>query len=392
MTASLSLGALALTALAAAQLLALVILVARLSRGRGRRGPIDPVSTDVADTTVSVLVPTLDEGARIAPCLEGLHRQGMPLVEVLVIDSGSTDSTREQVRAMAARDPRFRVVDDGPLPPGWVGKVWALESGRRVARGEWLLGIDADVEPRPGMVAAVVEAARACGFDLVSFSPRFAGMTGGEQWVQAALLATLVYRLGAAGGADTPANRLMANGQCYLGKADALAAGGGYEAARASFSDDVTLSRHYAARGWRVGFLDGSRLYVVRSYTSLRHMWREWGRSIDLRDSTPPARQLADLVFLALAQAAPLLVLASAATGAAGTLGLAAAPLAAVVSVSVLLLVVRVLLLPALAGSYERPGLGFWLSPLADPLAVLRVALSTVRRPTRWRGRAYGTR
>ena len=32
---------------------------------------------------------------------------------------------------------------------------------------------------------------------------------------------------------------------------------GGYAPARASFSDDVTLARHLASRGARVGFLDG---------------------------------------------------------------------------------------------------------------------------------------
>jgi dolichol-phosphate mannosyltransferase len=32
----------------------------------------------------------------------------------------------------------------------------------------------------------------------------------------------------------------------------------------------------------------------------------------------------------------------------------------------------------------------FWLSPLADPLAVLRIILSAIHTPTQWRGRQYG--
>jgi dolichol-phosphate mannosyltransferase len=48
-----------------------------------------------------------------------------------------------------------------------------------------------------------------------------------------------------------------------------------------------------------------------------------------------------------------------------------------------------VLLLGALAGSYERPGVTFWLSPLADIAAVYRVVLSTLKRPRAWRGRRY---
>jgi len=53
------------------------------------------------------------------------------------------------------------------------------------------------------------------------------------------------------------------------------------------------------------------------------------------------------------------------------------------------LLGIRLVLLWALAGSYERPGITFWLSPLADPLAVWRVLWSSLRRPREWRGRVY---
>jgi dolichol-phosphate mannosyltransferase len=369
-----------------AQAIALVVVVVRLQGGRKRAPPVVPAAAPLTDTTVSVLVPTLNEGARIGPCLAGLREQGPPLSEVIVIDSGSTDGTRAQVEAIAAVDSRFRIVDDRPLPNGWIGKMWALESGRRIATGEWVLGIDADVEPRAGLVAAVVRAARAYHFDLVSFSPRFGGMTSAEQWVQPSLLTTLVFRTGAAGATEVAPNRLLANGQCFLARAATLADGDGYAPARGSFSDDVTLARSYATRGWRVGFLDGSRLYVVRSYTSLGQMWREWGRSIDLADSMTPARLLGDGLLLVFALGLPWFVLAATLAG-----GFAVSPNVArlLLLVNGSLIAIRLALLAALAGSYERPGITFWLSPLADPLAVARVLWSSLKRPTAWRGRVY---
>ena len=57
--------------------------------------------------------------------------------------------------------------------------------------------------------------------------------------------------------------------------------------------------------------------------------------------------------------------------------------------VSGILVLVRVLLQRALAASYARTGVAFWLSPTADPLAALRIVMSTVRRPRAWRGREY---
>jgi len=372
--------------LLAAQAVALGLLMLRLRGGRKRLPPVAPGRDDVVDTTVTVLLPTLNEGRRIGPCLEGLHAQGPPLTEVIVIDSGSTDDTRARVEAMREVDGRFRVIDDRPLPEGWIGKVWALERGRAVATGEWLLGIDADTEPKPGLVAGVVTAARARNFDIVSFSPRFGGMTAAEQWVQPAILTTLVYRTGAAGAGRAGPDRLLANGQCFLARASVLAQGGGYAPARSSFSDDVTLARDYAMRGWRVGFLDGSRLYVVRAYESLSQMWREWGRSIDLRDSTTPARQAVDAVLLVLAQALPLPLLLALASGLVrGEPNVTDA----LIAVNAAFVLIRVLVLGALGGSYERPGVTFWLSPLADVAAVFRVLISTFRRPRGWRGRSY---
>ena len=121
----------------------------------------------------------------------------------------------------------------------------------------------------------------------------------------------------------------------------------------------------------------------MASYTSARETWREWGRSLDLKDASTRARQWGDVIFLALVQGTPLPVLLAAALG--QTAGHAGSR--AVIVTSASLALVRVMLQFALAGSYERRGLAFWLSPTADPLAALRILLSTIRRPTRWRGR-----
>lgn len=331
------------------------------------------------DTTVSVIVPTLNEAQRIEPCLTGIAKQGAPLTEVIVVDSGSTDGTQALVAVVARRDSRVRLERDPPLPAGWIGKVWALQHGLSLARGEWILGLDADTEPDEGMVAAVVTAARDHDVELVSFSPRFAGQTAAERWLQPALLVSLLYRTGAPGTATSPA-RLLANGQCFLVRRDVLLRHGGYEPARDSFADDVRLARWYAGRGVRCGFLDGRFLYRVRSYRSAAEMWREWGRSLDLADATGRPRQLLDLALLALAQALPVpLILAAA---------LFPLPLP-LIMVNLLLLSVRIVVLFSIAPSYEQRGVAFYGSWLADPAAFFRVALSTFRRPVSWRGRSY---
>jgi dolichol-phosphate mannosyltransferase len=370
------------TALLVAQGLALLILIGRLLPGRRRRPPVLP-ATDVGPPRVSVLLPTYNEAARLRPCLEGLLRQGTTVREIVVIDGNSTDDTERVVDGIAARDDRVRVVREPPLPGGWIGKVWALQQGLEHTRGDWVLNVDADIEPRAGLAAAAVRAAEELRLDVVSFSPCFAGQTAAEQWVQPSLLVTLIYRSGVAPAtAVLPAHRVLANGQCFLARRRVLQAHGGYAAARASFSDDVTLARFLAGRGARVGFMDGSRLFKVRSYASLGEMWREWGRSVALADATAPWRLAADIAFLVLVQAAPLPLLLLHVAGI-----LLLPPWA--IAINAALVMVRVSMLAALAPAYERRRWTYWLSPAADVLAVTRLIVSSLRRPTSWRGRSY---
>ncbi len=386
-------GVLALWTLAGVQLILLLTLLLRLLPGRSRRPPVPPRTTPRTDTSVTVIVATLNEAHRIGPCLEGLMQQPAPLQEILVVDSRSTDGTRELVEAAAQRDPRIRLVTDEPLPEGWVGKVWALETGLQQARGEWILGIDADTEPQPGLVPAVVDAADAFGYDVVSFGPRFAGQTDAERLVQPAMLLTLVYRCGAAGAKDPPPDRVMANGQCFLARRAVLEAHGGYSSARSSFCDDVSLARHIAAQGARVGFLDGSSIIRVRAYSSLREMWREWGRSFDLKDATPQWRRWFDVALVWSAQALPIpMMIVLALTGAVSSLASPDAWGAGEIAflINLTALVVRLLMLVALRNSYVERGWSFWLSFLSDIPAAVRLTISTARQPKAWRGRAYG--
>jgi dolichol-phosphate mannosyltransferase len=374
--------------LAAVQALAFLVLSVRLWPGRRRLGPVEPVDEASATAAISIVVATLDEAKRIAPCLEGLAQQGPIVREVLIVDSGSEDGTVDLVHGAMARDPRIKLLRDPPLPPGWVGKVWALQHGLAHATSEWILGIDADTVPHAGMAGGALAAARRHAYDAVSFAPRFRMSTAAERWLQPALLVTLIYRFGAT-GTDFANDRVMANGQCFLARRQTLLDAGGYASARGSFCDDVTLARTLARAGRRVGFLDGSRLYDVRSYTSARETWREWGRSLDLKDASSSVRQWSDVIFLMVVQGTPvlaLLLVALVSVFAGGDAVVAARPL---LITSGALLAVRVMLQRALAPSYDRRGIPFWFSPLADPLAALRILLSTVRRPRQWRGRVY---
>ncbi len=184
----------------------------------------------------------------------------------------------------------------------------------------------------------------------------------------------------------------MANGQCFLCRRSVLSEMGGYISAKGSFCDDVTLARNIAAEGFKVGFLDGSQVLKVRMYEGMRETWQEWGRSLDLKDASPTAQVWSDLWLLSATQGLPLLIVLS--------YLLFSLPVDVSLSsrfllfgLNLFLLLIRFALLLGIAPAYDfsqaKASWLFWLSPLADPLAVLRIFLSAMKTPTKWRGRVY---
>jgi poly-beta-1,6-N-acetyl-D-glucosamine synthase len=102
---------------------------------------------------VSIIVPCFNEGQTISPALESLLALDYPEYEILVIDDGSTDET--QVRAAAFEGEHggcsVRVFHK---PNG--GKWTALNCGFKLAKGTFVLCVDADSRLAPGSLKRCV--------------------------------------------------------------------------------------------------------------------------------------------------------------------------------------------------------------------------------------------
>jgi len=107
-------------------------------------------TTGTAPVKVSVIVPAFNEEASLPACLETLGRQTYPDLEVIVVDDGSTDGTRE-----VARSHRARVLEQTHRGPGA-----ARNLGARGASGRILVLIDADMSFDPAFVDKLTEPIR----------------------------------------------------------------------------------------------------------------------------------------------------------------------------------------------------------------------------------------
>lgn len=145
--------------------------------GRGRRR--QRVVEDSELPTVSVIVPAHNEAAVIDRCLNSLKAQQYPhhLLEIIVVDDGSTDATADRVEghvsavgrlgeeAHGAFRYRGESIAVGPfhgtlalVKNGHQGKAHALNAGIRVSSGEIVINVDCDTTLAPDAVREIAAA------------------------------------------------------------------------------------------------------------------------------------------------------------------------------------------------------------------------------------------
>jgi GT2 family glycosyltransferase len=115
--------------------------------------PLCPVPVD---GLVSVVIPSYNRAYCVAATIDSVLAQTYPQVEVLLVDDGSTDGTRELIASRFGHDSRVRY-----LPQPNQGVSAARNTGFRHARGEFVALLDSDDLWFPEKLAAQIALFRA---------------------------------------------------------------------------------------------------------------------------------------------------------------------------------------------------------------------------------------
>ena len=117
---------------------------------------------------ISVIIPTYNVEKYIDQCLDSLQSQTFDNFEVLCVDDGSDDQTRERIREYGKVDSRIRLIE---MPHCGLAGVMRNE-GIRQAKGDYCLFLDGDDFFEPEMLEHSLRKVREDDADICMFDAR----------------------------------------------------------------------------------------------------------------------------------------------------------------------------------------------------------------------------
>ena len=258
--------------------------------------------------SVVAVVPARNEADVIQQSISSLLAQDYAgKLRVILVDDQSDDGTGDLARAL--QSDKLTVLAGAPRPPGWTGKLWAMQQGSDHATGfapEFLWFTDADIAHSPDNLSALVARAQGGGKVLVSLMARLSCRTAAEHF----LIPAFVFffdMLFPFGQVNDPKSRIAAAaGGVMLANTQALEAAGGIAVIRAAIIDDCALGAAMKKQGpiW-LGLTE--RAHSLRPYRSIGEIGRMISRSAYAQLDYSPLLLAGTLVGMVLTYlAAPL--------------------------------------------------------------------------------------
>ena len=240
-----------------------------------------PITSLVINEKVTVLLPVRNEESNIERVLCEIGGQkNLSHLSILVINDNSEDRTRDI--ALDHLPANGQLIDAPPPPPGWLGKVNALECGFTYSPdSDYYISIDADVRFTDDAIARAISTLRAHHLDFLSPYPRQIALTWMERISQPLLqwswMTTVILRL----AEKFPLrSTVICNGQFLIVKGESLRGIGGFAPVATKVLDDIELGRALVASGYKGAVIDGSSLAQTRMYSSFSEIKSGYGKSL----------------------------------------------------------------------------------------------------------------
>ena len=220
---------------------------------------------------VSVLIPARNEEKNISKLLRDLASVKYPSMEILVYNDSSTDNTAGIVKEFVSHHTNIRLIEGSPLPEGWMGKNFACHQLASLAKGDWLLFLDADVRINPLIIEKSIAYADKHQLKLLSIFPTQIMPSPGSKlvvpimnWILLSLLPLPLIRL--SGWSSLSA----ANGQFMFFRSEEYRNVLPHKLFRNNQVEDIVINREYKRRKMKVATLLGANDIHCKMYSGLQ--------------------------------------------------------------------------------------------------------------------------
>lgn len=243
------------------------------------------VQTDTGEwPSVCAIIPARNEASVLPVTLRSLLTQDYPgTFTVVLVDDQSTDGTASVAQKLGVETRNLTLLEGEPLPPGWTGKLWALEQGIQQAKTlepppTYFLLTDADIEHDRLNLRQLVAKAQQENLDLVSLMV----LLRCQSFWEHLLIPSFVFffqKLYPFRWVNDPHNATAAAaGGCLLIRREALDRVGGIQVVRGALIDDCSLaqavkSSSQAAGQGRIWLGLSPSTRSLRPYPSLASIW-----------------------------------------------------------------------------------------------------------------------
>lgn len=127
---------------------------------------------------VSIIIPIWNEEGNILPLYTAIKETGVPVLEFIFVDDGSTDQSLAQIEALSAKDPAVKAISFSRN----FGHQAALIAGMHSAKAELIIIMDGDLQHPPAIIPSLLNKFEE-GFDLVSAKRIDSAQTGAlKKW------------------------------------------------------------------------------------------------------------------------------------------------------------------------------------------------------------------
>jgi len=209
--------------------------------------------------SVCVIIPARNEESVVGEAIASLRPW-----PVILVDDHSSDRT-----ATVAAEAGAEVIQAGPLPPGWSGKLWAISEGLKHARSfapDYFLFTDADIVHSPDNVAELIARAEANGLDLVSLMVKLRCRSFAETLLIPAFVFFFFMLYPPAWVNRRDRRTAAAAGGCILIRPSALDRICGIAVIRDAIIDDCALARAVKRTGGGIWLGTTQDTYSLRDY------------------------------------------------------------------------------------------------------------------------------